>query len=149
MFWKILKNELCNNACFLRFDTDKLNMADKIAAIILFIVGVINLLPMIVFFDATKTAKLYGLPIEGESLMILMRHRAVLLGLVGLALITAAIKPEFRVLAILLALISKFAFIFLTFTHSNYTDEVRQVALIDVGAIVLLIAALTIHFWRT
>ncbi|CAA9430671.1 MAG: hypothetical protein AVDCRST_MAG74-3674 [uncultured Pyrinomonadaceae bacterium] len=124
-------------------------MADKIAAVILFIVGTINLLPVIVFFDATKTVKLYGLPIEGESLMILMRHRAVLLGLVGLALIASAVKPEFRILAIALALISKFAFVFLTFTQSNYTAEVRQVALIDVGAIVLLIAALIIHFWRT
>ena len=123
-------------------------MADKIAAVILFIVGVINLLPMIVFFDATRTAELYGLPIEGESLMILMRHRAVLLGLVGFALIAAAVKPEFRILAIALALISKFAFVFLTFTHSNYTAEVKQVALIDVGAIVLLIAALIVHFWR-
>ena len=123
-------------------------MADKIATVILFIVGVINLLPMIVFSDATRTAELYGLPIEGESLMILMRHRAVLLGLVGFALIAAAVKPEFRILAIALALISKFAFVFLTFTHSNYTVEVRQVALIDVGAIVLLIAALIVHFWR-
>ena len=124
-------------------------MPEKIASIILFIVGTINLLPVIVFFDATRTVKLYGLPIEGESLTILMRHRAVLLGLVGLALIAAAMKPEFRILAIALALISKLAFIFLTFTHSNYTAEIRQVALIDVGAIVLLIAALIIHLWRT
>jgi hypothetical protein len=124
-------------------------MADKIAAVILFIVGAINLLPMIVFFDATKTAKLYGLPIEGESLVILMRHRAVLLGLVGFALIAAALKPEFRILAIAMALISKLAFIFLTFTHSNYSAEIRQVAFIDGGAIVLLIAASIIHFWRT
>lgn len=124
-------------------------MADKIAAVILFIVGAINLLPIIVFFDATRTARLYGVPIDGESLTILMRHRAVLLGLVGTALIAAAVKPEFRVLAITLALISKLAFIFLTFTAANYTAEIRQVALIDVAAIVLLIVALMIHFWRT
>ena len=122
-------------------------MLDKIASIILVIVGIINLLPLIVFFDSTKTVKLYGIPIEGESLIILMRHRGVLLGLVGLALIVAAIKPEFRILAIALALISKFAFIFLTFTALNYTPEIRQVALIDVGAIVLLLAVLGIHFY--
>lgn len=124
-------------------------MADKIVSIILFLVGIINLLPTIVFFDAAKTVRLYGLPIEGESLTILMRHRAVLLGLVGLALIAAAMKPEFRILAIALALVSKFAFVFLTFAGSNYAAEIRQVALIDVGAIVLLIAVLIIHFWRT
>lgn len=124
-------------------------MTDKIAAVILFIVGIINLLPVIVFFDATRTAGLYGLPVEGETLTILMRHRAVLLGLVGTTLIAAAVKPEFRILAIALALISKFAFVFLTFTRANFTAEVRQVALIDVGAIVLLMAVLVIHFRRT
>ena len=122
-------------------------MLDKIALIILVIVGVINLLPITVFFDATKTIKLYGMPIEGESLTILMRHRGVLLGLVGLALIVAAVKPEYRVLAITLALISKFAFVFLTFTAADYTPEVRQIALIDVGAIALLLAVLGIHFF--
>ena len=122
-------------------------MLDKIASIILVIVGIINLLPLIVFFDSTKTVKLYGIPIEGESLIILMRHRGVLLGLVGVALIAAAIKPEFRIFAITAALISKLAFVFLTFTASNYTAEIRQVALIDVGAIVLLLAVLGIHFY--
>ena len=122
-------------------------MLDKTASIILFIVGIINILPIIVFFDSSKTAKLYGVPIEGESLIILMRHRGVLLGLVGLVLIFAVFKPEFRIFAIVAALISKLAFIFLTFTASNYTTEVRQVALIDVGAVVLLLAVLGIHFF--
>lgn len=123
-------------------------MLDKITSIILVIVGIINLLPLIVFFDPSKTVKLYGFPIEGESLLILMRHRGVLLSLVGIALIAAAFKPEFRILAITLALISKLTFIFLTFTASNYATEVRQVALIDVGSIVLLLAVLGIHFYQ-
>ncbi len=122
-------------------------MLDKIASIILFIVGIINLLPVIVFFDPTKTAKLYGVPIDGESLIILMRHRGILLGLVGSLLIFAAFKPEFRTFAIAVALISKLTFIFLTFTATNYTAEVRQVALIDVGAVVLLLAVLGVHFY--
>lgn len=122
-------------------------MLDKIASIILVIVGIINLLPLVVFFDSNKTVKLYGIPIEGESLIILMRHRGVLLSLVGLTLIFAAFKPEFRIFAVTLAIISKLAFIFLVFTTSNYTAEVRQVALIDVGAIVLLLAVLGIHFY--
>jgi len=121
-------------------------MSDKIASVILFIVGGINLLPISVFFDSVKTVKLYGVPIDGESLTILMRHRAILLGLIGLTLIFAAFKPEFRIFAIVLALVSKLTFIFLTFTASNYTAEVKQVALIDVGAIVLLLAVLGIHF---
>lgn len=122
-------------------------MLDKIISIILFIVGIINFIPIIVFFDITKTAKLYGFPIEGESLIILMRHRGVLLAIVGIALMAAAIKSDYRILAISMALISKFSFIFLTFTSANYSVEIRQVALIDVGAIVLLIVVLGLHFY--
>ena len=122
-------------------------MADKIVSIILFIVGIINLLPVIVFFDSTKSVKLYGISFESESLVILMRHRGVLLALVGMTLIFAAVKPEFRIFAVALAIISKLAFIFLTFSTSNHTAEIRQVALIDVGAIVLLLVVLGVHFY--
>ena len=122
-------------------------MSDKIVSIILLIVGIINILPLIVFFDAGKTVKLYGFPIEGESLIILMRHRGVLLSLIGIALIAAAFKSEYVMLAVGLALISKIAFIFLTFTSANYTPEVLNVALVDVGAIVLLLIALGLHFY--
>lgn len=122
-------------------------MADKIASILLFVVGIINLLPVIVFFDPSKTAKLYGIPLEGENLTVLMRHRGVLLAIVGIALIVAALKTDYRVLAVSLALISKFAFIFLTFTAPDYSSEIKQVALIDVGAVILLAVVLGIHFY--
>ena len=124
-------------------------MLDKIISGILLIVGIINLLPLIVFFDASKTVKLYGVPIESESLTILMRHRGVLLSLVGIALIAAAFRADYRILAISLALISKIAFIFLTFTSANYSVEIRQVALIDVGAIIFLLIALGIHLYNS
>jgi hypothetical protein len=122
-------------------------MLDKIASIILIIVGIVNVLPLIVFFDPTKTVKLYGFPIDGESLIILMRHRGVLLSLVGIALIIAAFKSEYIVLAVGLALVSKIAFNFLTFTSASYTPEIQNVALIDVGSIVLLIIAVGLHFY--
>lgn len=123
-------------------------MLDKIVSVILLIVGIINLLPLIVFFDFTKTAKLYGVPIEGENLIILMRHRGVLLSLIGIAIIAAAFKNEYRILAIALALISKFAFIFLTFTSANYSSEIKHVAWIDVVAIVFLLITLGLHFYQ-
>lgn len=122
-------------------------MTDKIVAGILFLVGVVNLLPVVVFFDASQTARLYGVPIEDASLTILMRHRGVLLAIVGIALIAAVFKSEYRTLAVGLALVSKIAFVFLTFSASGYSAEVRQVALIDVAAIVLLLTALALNFY--
>lgn len=122
-------------------------MIDKIASVILAIVGIINLIPAAVFFDPSKTARFYGVPIAGTDLTILMRHRGVLLGLVGIALIVAAIKTEYRLFAISLALISKLTFIFLTFTATDHNAEIRQVAMIDIGAIVMLLVVLGIHFY--
>lgn len=121
-------------------------MSDKIVPVILLIVGIINLLPLVVFFDYTKTVQLYAVPIEGENLIILMRHRGVLLSLVGIALIVSVFKTDYRILAIALALISKIAFIFLTFTSENYTSEIKQVALIDVGAFILLLLAFGLNY---
>lgn len=122
-------------------------MADKITSILLLIVGIINLLPIIVFFNPSKTSKLYGIQLEGENLTILMRHRGVLLAIVGIALIAAAFKTDYRILAVAFALISKIAFLFLTFTAPEYSPEIKQVALIDVGAIVLLAIVLGINFY--
>ena len=102
-------------------------ISDKIALGILLLVGVVNLLPVVVFFDVSRTVGLYGVPIEGESLTILMRHRGVLLALLGATLIYAAFKPEFRVFAIAAALVSKLTFVFLTFmTTAHSTSEIRQ-----------------------
>jgi hypothetical protein len=122
-------------------------MPDKIVSILLIIVGIINILPIMVFFDPSKAVKLYGFQLEGESLTALMRHRGVLLSLVGIALLTAAFKSEYVVLAVVLALISKVTFIFLTFTTPNITSEVQKVAFIDIGSIVILLIALGLHYY--
>lgn len=122
-------------------------MLDKIARIILFAVGAVNLLPAIVFFAPSQAARLYGLPFNGGSLNVLMRHRAVLLALVGAGLIFAAIRPAAKIPAIAAALTSKLAFVFLVLTAASFTLEIRQVALIDAAAVVLLLAVLAIDFW--
>ena len=100
-----------------------------------------------VFFGPRQTERLYGLTLEGETLTLLMRHRGVLLSIVGIALIFAAVKPEYRILAITLAFVSKIAFIFLVWTSTNCASELNKVAWIDVGAMIALIVVLGIHFF--
>jgi hypothetical protein len=123
-------------------------MLEKIVSIILVIVGIINVLPIMVFFDSSKAVKLYGFPLEGESLTALMRHRGVLLSLVGIALIIGAFKSEYIVVAVSLALISKITFNFLVFSTPNITSEVQKVAFIDIASMVLLLIALGLHFYK-
>lgn len=122
-------------------------MYDKMVTAILLVVGVVNIIPVIAFFDIGRTLRLYGVSVEGDDLVLLTRHRGVLLAIVGIALIAAAFRPELRILAISLALLSKFAFLFLALAIPNHTIEIRQVALIDVAAVVLLLIAGAIHFF--
>ncbi len=123
-------------------------MLDKISSIILFLIGIINILPVIVFFSPTRTKSLYGINLEGETLSILMRHRGVLLSIVGIALIVAAFKADYRILAIALAFISKVTFIFLVWTSTNYATELNKVAWIDVGAMIALAFVLGVHLYK-
>ena len=116
-------------------------------AILIFIIGIVNILPIMAFFDISKTESLYGIRINGESLEVLMRHRGVLLALLGTGLIYSVFKPEFRLPIIIAALISKFVFIFLTYSTANVSPEVRKVALIDIVSIVVLFTVLAIEFW--
>ena len=76
-----------------------------------------------------------------------MRHRGVLLSIVGIALVWAAFKPEFRILAITLAFISKIGFFFLMLTTADYATELKQIAYVDVAATIMLVAVLGIHFY--
>jgi hypothetical protein len=119
-----------------------------ISAILIFIIGIINVLPIAAFFDVGRTEQLYGVRIENESLEVLMRHRGVLLALLGAGLIYSVFKQEFRLPMIVAALVSKFVFIFLTYgSGAQVSAEVGRVALIDAVSIVVLLSVLAIEFW--
>ena len=49
-----------------------------------------NLLPALGVISAARLEALYGVPIADANLVVLMRHRAVLLGIVGALLAGAA-----------------------------------------------------------
>ncbi len=124
------------------------NVSGKLCAALLLFIGVINLLPVMVAFLPERTISLYGVVVRDDALLILIRHRAVLLSLLGMALIYSAFKPLIRAAAIVGALTSKVTFITLLFIIGNSTPEIKGVAVIDAFAIVGLLIALTLH-WRS
>src|SRR5690606_4009073 len=78
-------------------------MARAITALLI-LVGIIHLLPLSGILGAERLAALYGIAVHGPDLEILMRHRAVLFGLLGSLLVYAAFKPPLQALAIAAAL---------------------------------------------
>ena len=106
-----------------------------VVSAMLVIVGVIHLLPLAGVAGAERLAALYGLRIDDPNLAILMRHRAVLFGLLGLFLVYAAFKPALQALAFVAALGSVVPFLWLAWSVGGYNAEVGRVVRADVVAL--------------
>jgi hypothetical protein len=119
----------------------------RIIAIALLVAGVIHLLPLPGVLGAAQLERLYGLPFDQPDLLILMRHRAVLFGLLGLLLVAAAVRPALQPLAIAAGLASACAFLVLAWGSGGYGEAVARVVWADVVAIgcLLLAAALRVR----
>ena len=107
----------------------------------LVVVGLIHLLPLSGVLGSERLALLYGLSFSESNLAILMRHRAVLFGLLGLFLIFAAFRPMFRTVAFLAGFISVVSFLCIALAAGNYNDQVGRVVAVDVVALICLLSA--------
>ncbi|MFD6397627.1 hypothetical protein [Nocardia sp. NPDC060249] len=117
--------------------------ADKIAATLLVVVGVVHVLPSIVALSPRRASAVYGITVEDPDLVLLLRHRAIVLALIGVGLIIASFTPLIRPVVICAALISLVSFIGLTMRTwpAGVNAETRRVAWIDIGAVGLLVTA--------
>ena len=106
--------------------------------------GLIHLLPVAGVLGGQWLDKLYGVTVKAPDLLILMRHRAILFGLIGAALIAAAMVPGLRIIAAIFGLISMLAFVWLAFGVET-SAQIRRVVWIDVVLSVLLGVALVLR----
>jgi hypothetical protein len=114
----------------------------NIAARLLFLlVGVINALPVVGVLGAAQLESLYGQPVDDPDLLLLMRHRAVLFGLLGGLLIAAAFRPGLRTVATLAGGISMSAFCFLALPLESHGASLQRVFWADVVALPMLAIA--------
>ena len=102
------------------------------------LIALLNLLPGIVAFRAARTEALYGFATEGAAMELAMRHRAVLLALVGLLLGLAAYDETWRRPALLAAGVSKGSFLLLFALTGPHDAPMRRVAFADVVALLVL-----------
>jgi len=109
--------------------------------------AVIHLLPVIGVLGAERLAGLYGVPVAEENLLILMRHRAVLFGLLGVFLVYAAFRPEVQVLAFAGGLVSVVSFLSLAWMSGGYNANIARVVAVDVAALVCLVAGAAVLAW--
>jgi len=103
----------------------------KLVAAMLVIVGIIHLLPLSGVLGAERLTSLYGLSFEEANIAILMRHRAVLFGLLGLFFITAAFRPPLQPLAFIAGFVSVASFLVLAYSVGGYNAGVARVVFAD------------------
>ena len=103
------------------------------------------LLPLVGVLGGERLNALYGLALDEPNLQILMRHRAVLFGLLGALLVAAAFTPGLRGVALLGGLVSVVSFLLLTWSAPFYNEALRRVVVADWAALACLLPAAALH----
>lgn len=105
----------------------------------LVIVAVIHLLPLSGVLGSARLNALYGIPFDEPNLAILMRHRAVLFGLLGAFLLYAAFHPQFQLVAFVAGFLSVLSFLYLAWSVGGYNALIGRVFTADIIALACLI----------
>jgi hypothetical protein len=114
---------------------------------VLLIVALIHALPLVGVMGAAKLTQLYGIDVQDPTLELLLRHRAVLFGLLAAFLAYAAFRPELHRLALIAGLISVASFLVLARLASAYNPELSTVVRADWLALALLAVGAVAHQW--
>lgn len=113
----------------------------------LVVVGLIHLLPLSGVLGSERLAALYGLSFSEPNLAILMRHRAVLFGLLGIFLLFAAFRPQFHTLAFIAGFVSVASFLWLAWAIGGYNAQIARVVTADIIALICLLVGAAAHVY--
>lgn len=104
------------------------------------IAGLVNFLPVIGVLGEARLESLYGIDVAGDDLLLLMRHRAVLFGILGGFMMLAAFRAHWRTTATAAGLISMVSYLILALPLASHGAPIQKVFWMDVVAVVLLLA---------
>lgn len=114
-----------------------------VVTVMFVIVAVIHLLPLSGVLGSERLASLYGLVFDEPNLEILMRHRAVLFGLLGAFLLLAAFRPALQVFGFIAGFVSVVAFVWLAWSVGGANVQIARVVTADVVALACLLVGFT------
>jgi hypothetical protein len=118
-----------------------------VVSLALLVVGVIHLLPLSGVAGSERLAALYGLSFDDPNLAILMRHRAVLFGLLGAFMVAAAFVPVLQPAAYAFGFVSVLSFLWLARAAGSYNDAIGRVVAADVVALACLVLGAVVAVW--
>ena len=121
-------------------------MKDKIYVVLLFIVGMINFLPVMGIFSVSQLSQAYGVELASNELEVLMRHRALLFGILGGFVFYSLFKPKLRIPAMVMTGISMVGFLYLVWSVGGINQAVMKVTMVDLVGILCLILAVFMKY---
>lgn len=107
----------------------------------LLVAGIIHLLPLSGVLGSERLSALYGLSFAEPNIAILMRHRAVLFGLLGVFIIYAAFRAALQPLALFAGLVSVVSFLWISGSVGSYNELLGRIVVADIVALVCLVLA--------
>jgi hypothetical protein len=93
--------------------------------------------------------KAYDVRIASKDLEILMRHRALLFGVLGGFILYAAFFPVYHVAAMVMAGVSMIGFAILALWVGGYNASIRKVFIADLVGIGFLLAAAVLKVFES
>jgi hypothetical protein len=120
----------------------------RFIALALGLVALLHALPAVGVLGADRLQALYGIDVARPELALLLRHRAVLFGLLAALLGAAALRPAWHGAGLAAGLVSVLTFLLLAGLEAPLNAALMTVVWLDVGAGILLLAALALHRLR-
>jgi flagellar biosynthesis protein FlhB len=114
-------------------------LSRNIAIALLVVIGMLTASPSITAFHPSGITALYGVAFENDAALLLVRHRQIILGLLGATLVCGAFFVPLRMMAITINILSKSAFLGISLTTSNLTPGLQRIVYFDLVSVVLLL----------
>ena len=118
----------------------------KLITLCLAVVGLINFVPIAGLLSAQKLESSYSIELASNNLIILMRHRALLFGVLGGFIFYSAFVPSYQGAAMIMAAVSMVGYVALVYLVGGYNDSMFKVLVVDVVGVVLLAIAVILKY---
>ena len=120
---------------------------NNVIVILLVVVGLINFLPVMGAISAANISRAYSINLASNDLIILMRHRALLFGIVGGFVFYSIFEPRYQGAALIMAAVSMLGYLVIMRSVGGYNESIRKVGLVDVVGIIALVLVVIVKYF--
>jgi hypothetical protein len=111
------------------------------------VAAVIHILPLSGVLGSDRLVSLYGVVVDDPNLEILLRHRAVLFGVLGFFFLIAAFRPSLQTAAFVVGFVSVVSFLLLAWSVGGYNAQIARVFWADIIALASLVISVSAYIY--